>query len=40
MKNVNWIGFWGHKKFKTVDEDQFHRFETSIEQYGWKKTEI
>ena len=40
MKNVDWIGFWGHKKIKTVDEDQFHRFETSIEQYGWKKTAI
>ena len=40
MKNVDWIGFWGHKKFKTVDEDQFHRFETSIEHYGWRKTGI
>ena len=40
MKNVDSIGFWGHKKIKTVDEDQFYRFETSIEQYGWKKTAI
>ena len=40
MKNVDWIGSGGHKKFKTVDEDQFHRFETSIEHYGWRKTAI
>ena len=40
MKNVNWIGFWGHKKFEKFDEDQFHRFETSIEHYGWRKTAI
>ena len=40
MKKVDWIGFWGHKKFETVDEDQFHRFETSIEHYGWRKIAI
>ena len=40
MKNVNWIGFWGHKKFETVDDDQFQRFETSIEHYGWRKKAI
>ena len=40
MKNVDWIGFWGYEKFKTVDEDQFHRFETPIEHYGWRKTAI
>ena len=40
MKNVDWIGFWDHKKFKTVDEDQFHKFETSIENYGRRKTAI
>ena len=40
MKNVDWIGFWGHKKFETVDEDQFHGFGTSIEHYGWRKTAI
>ena len=40
MKNVDWIGFWGHKKFETVDEDQFQRFETSIEHYGRRKTDI
>ena len=40
MKNVDWIGIWGHKKFESVDEDQFHRFETSIEHYGWRKIAI
>ena len=40
MKNVDWIGSGDHKKFETVDEDQFHRFETSIEHYGWRKTAI
>ena len=40
MKNDDWIGFSGHKKFKTVDEDQFHKFETSIENYGRRKTAI
>ena len=40
MKNVDWIGFWGHKKFEKFDEDQFKRFETSIEHYGWRKTAI
>ena len=40
MKNVDWIVVWGHKKFEKFDEDQFHRFETSIEQYRWRKTAI
>ena len=40
MKNVDWIGSGGHKKFETFDEDQFHRFEASIEHYGWRKTAI
>ena len=40
MKIVDWIGFWGHKKFEKFDEDQFKIFETSIEHYGWWKTAI
>ena len=40
MKNVDWIGSGGHKKFEKIDEDQFKRFETSIEHYGWRKTAI
>ena len=40
MKNVDWIGSGGHKKFETVDEYQFHKFETSIENYGRRKTAI
>ena len=40
MKNDDWIGSGDHKKFETFDEDQFHRFETSIEHYGWRKTAI
>ena len=40
MKNVVWIGSGSHEKIETVDEDQFHRFETSIEHYGWRKTAI
>ena len=40
MKNFDWIVSGGHKKFETVDEDQFHRFETSIEHYGWRNTAI
>ena len=40
MKNDDWIGSGGHKNFEKFDEDQFKRFETSIEHYGWRKTAI
>ena len=40
MKNDDWIGSGGHKKFENVEVDHFHGFGNSMEHYRWRKTAI